>query len=535
MTALRCLVMMRRPVAQLTVEQSGDVLMTQFQHRSTRLCAVTAAATLLVGGWAGTAGATDDRRGPEGPVAPGFQEAQQSPSLPAVPARDIEWTVADPAFDYDPATGQPGEAFTALLDAEGQPRTRVLTGVEKGAGYRIEVPTEGWNGDVVFWEHGYRGTGAVLWVDSPSFELRQAYIDAGYAWAASSYSANRYDIRAGVTSTERLARLFDRLVAPADDRYLQGVSMGGHIIGALVERQRVDWAGAAPMCGVMGDLAQFDIRLDYNLVAQTLAEVDAYPVTSTEDYQAAIAEIKTTLGLPTSPTGPNPELTERGETFRDVVIDLTGGPRPGDEAAFTYWEGLTFNLGRFADDPTGTLGGLTAGSVAENADRLYPTTFTFPDGSTLNSRIERVEAAPGTRKETGKAPIIQLDADFSVPVLSVHTIGDMFVPFEHQRIYAAEAAVQGTGGLLVQRTVRSVGHCEFSPEEAAQTFTDLVTWVESLEAGGPVVRPAGEDVLNRNAVAEADLGCAFTVPQTGGTRDLFPACPVAEEPVDAGS
>ena len=57
--------------------------------------------------------------------------------------------------------------------------------------------------------------------------------------AASSYSANRYDIQSAMVSTEQLARRFDRLVKPADDRYLQGVSMGGHVIGGLLERQRV--------------------------------------------------------------------------------------------------------------------------------------------------------------------------------------------------------------------------------------------------------------------------------------------------------
>ncbi len=484
--------------------------------RRTRACtAGTLTAALLVAGLTGTTTGASA-------ASPGFQPVQQSPSLPAVPRTDIDWTIADPAFDYSAATGRPGAAFTPLVDEDGAARTRVLTGIDRGASYRIEVPLEGWNGDVVFWEHGYRGTGTVLYVDSPSYDLRKTYTDAGYAWAASSYSANRYDIKAAMVSTEHLARRFDRLVAPADDRYLQGVSMGGHVIGGLLQRRAVRWDGAAPMCGVMGDLAQFDIPLSYNLAAQALAEVDAFPVESSEAYRAAIPTIKQRLGLPTNPVGPNPRLTERGRVLRDVAIDLTGGPRPGAKNAFTYWEGQTFTLNRFADDPTGTLGGVTAGRVATNRDTLYPTSFTFPDGDTLNSRIERVAAAPGTRQPGG--PITVLNGKFSVPVLSVHTLGDLFVPFEHQRIFAAEAQRRGTAGLLVQRTVRSAGHCEFSPQEAAQTFHDLTRWVESGETGR-AVRPAGEDVLNRTAVARGDFGCRFTSTGTGGTRGLFPACP----------
>lgn len=506
--------------------------MTRERRRLALASTATAASVLLAGAGgialAGPAAQTRIARTVDTPAAsPGFSPVQASPALPAVPSEDIPWTIADPAFDYNATTGRPGAAFTPLVDADGQPRTRVLTGIHRGASYRIEVPLRGWNGDVVFWEHGFRGTGTTLYVDSPGYGLRQTYIDAGYAWAASSYSANRYDIHAAMVSTERLARHFDRLVKPADDRYLQGVSMGGHIIGGLLERQRVRWDGAAPMCGVMGDLAQFDIPLSYNLVAQALAEVDAFPFSTPEEYQAAVPRIKEALGLPTSQAGPNPTLTDRGEVLRNIVVDLTGGPRPGAENAFTFWEGQTFTLGRFAGDPTGTLGAVTPGRVATNADVLYPTTFTFPDGETLNEKVERVAAAPEARRDGARAPIPQLEATFDVPVLSIHTLGDLFVPFEHQRIYAAEAQRQGTGGLLVQRTVRSAGHCEFSPAEAAQTFTDLIAWVQSLEGPGPARRPAGEDVLNRTAVASPNFGCRFTSTGTGGSRGLFEPCPEA--------
>ena len=506
--------------------------MTPGRRRLALACAGTAASVLLAGaGGVALAGSAAPTATPTPrtvdlpPAERGFAPVQASPVLPAVPAKDIPWTVADPAFDYDPTTGRPGAAFTPLVGADGQPRTRVLTGIDRGASYRIEVPLQGWNGDVVFWEHGYRGVGTTLWVDNPGFGLRETYIDAGYAWAASSYSANRYDIRSAMISTERLATRFDRLVAPADDRYLQGLSMGGHIIAGLLERKEVRWDGAAPMCGVMGDVAQFDIPLSYNLVAQALAEVDAFPFSAPAEYAAAIPRIKQALGLPVSPTGPNPTLTERGEVLRNVAIDLTGGPRPGAENAFTYWEGQTFTLGGFAADPTGTLGGVTRGRIATNAGVLYPTTFTFPDGRTLNERVERVAAAPGARRDHWTNSVTRLRGTFEVPVVSIHTLGDLFVPFEHQRIYAAKAHRQGTGGLLVQRTVRSAGHCEFSPAEAAQTFTDMVAWAQSLEGSGPVRRPAGEDVLNRTAVASPTFGCRFTSTGTGGTRGLFAPCP----------
>lgn len=51
-------------------------------------------------------------------------------------------------------------------------------GVHTGAGYRIEVP-DNWNGDLVVWAHGFRGTGLELTVDN--HPLRALLIPLGYA------------------------------------------------------------------------------------------------------------------------------------------------------------------------------------------------------------------------------------------------------------------------------------------------------------------------------------------------------------------
>ena len=429
----------------------------------------------------------------------GWQPVQATPRLPLVSRDSIDWTVVDPTFA--PLTGAGGAAST-----------RVLSGVDAGAGYRIEVPLSGWNGDVVFYEHGYRGTGTRLTVDSPPFGLREHYIAKGYAWAASSYSANRYDIEAGARSTESLAKLFDRLVAPADRRYLQGVSMGGHVIGALLERQRgVQWDGAAPMCGVMGDQELFDFFLSYNLAAQALAGVDAYPIPA--DYlRNAIPRIKVTLGLP----GSGRALTQDGAELRALITELTGGPRPGDDAAFTFWEGQTFVLGLLGSTPGG-LDGVTPGSLATNA------TTDYPDVATVGTRpldqvIERVAPAHQARRTGPSAYVPDIQGTFKVPVLSIHTLGDYFVPFSMEQAYARDVAANGDPDLLVQRAIRAAGHCEFTPAEATAQFDDLVGWVERG------VKPAGDDVRTRAVVAGATYGCAFTSASRAGTRAYYPPC-----------
>ena len=143
---------------------------------------------------------------------------------------------ADKYTDYEASpAGKP--SFKALTGAAGE--TDRYTGALGGAGYRVEVP-KNWNGKLVVYAHGYAGTGADLGVQTP--QLRRHLIDNGYAWAASSYSKNYYDVRAGVEDSNNLVLNFNKitadngrtLAAPAK-HYITGHSMGGHITGAAIE------------------------------------------------------------------------------------------------------------------------------------------------------------------------------------------------------------------------------------------------------------------------------------------------------------
>lgn len=172
--------------------------------------------------------------------------------------------------------------FDALAPVAPYTTTSRWSGVLDGAAYRVEVP-ENWNGYLVMWAHGYRGTGAALTVDNPP--MRQYLIDNGYAWAASSYSTNFYDVRAGVEDTNALALAFTdiaaengRTLAEPTKYYITGASMGGHVTAAAVERETLDtannvveYSAAAPFCGVVGDTELFNYFGGYNLSLFALA------------------------------------------------------------------------------------------------------------------------------------------------------------------------------------------------------------------------------------------------------------------------
>ena len=89
----------------------------------------------------------------------------------------------------------------------------------------------------MLYAHGYAGDGKTLTVQDPQF--RRFLIDNGYAWAASAYSKNHYDVRSGVEDTNALALAFNeiaerngRRLARPSKTYIYGRSMGGHIAAA---------------------------------------------------------------------------------------------------------------------------------------------------------------------------------------------------------------------------------------------------------------------------------------------------------------
>ena len=166
--------------------------------------------------------------------------------------------IAAPAY-ADPPTDQPLPGYTISnpplepLVVNGMP-TQVLQGPQerrlrhrsaaamewraRSVGARIPRP-----------QHGAHGQSA--W-----YGLRERFVQQGYAWAASSYYANGYDVRAGVLSTYDLARHFADVVGTPSRTYIAGDSMGGHVIGRSLE-QYPSFYGALPMCGVLGDQRLF--------------------------------------------------------------------------------------------------------------------------------------------------------------------------------------------------------------------------------------------------------------------------------------
>lgn len=404
----------------------------------------------------------------------------------------------------------------------------VYAGLQGDAAYQIEVP-EKWNGTLVMYAHGYAGTGESLTVAPPS--IRAYLLAQGYAWAASSYSANYYDVQAGVEDTNALALAFERLTAnkhAKPSKYLiMGVSMGGHIAGAAVEketlanaRSKVNYAAALPLCGVMDEEYEFQWLGDYTTVAAQLAGLGArsYPQSN---YQELLPAIKAALFTDTTTSQTDPLWRENdgnGAILREIARQLTGGDRPVFELGFRVGglQNAVFSTG----GSDGTVNGILTKNFYGNVGRTYRwTAGAAPTAAEVafNAAILRVAADPQANRARagGLRWIPRVNGEFSVPVLTLHTLGDFYVPFKHQQLYRQAAQASGNGERLVQRAIRAPGHCDFTGAEIVEGFNDLVTW----EKTG--VRPAGDDVLTPGVVADPAYGCRFT----RGVRPGVAACP----------
>ena len=379
------------------------------------------------------------------PVASPARDGWRAPERLPVEPRTYTYTVADPSF-------------------EALPGATAVFGELAGAGYRIEMP-DNWNGDAVFFAHGFRGSAPELTVTDPP--LREHFIARGYAWAASSYTKNGYEPGAGWRDTLALRDEFTRRFGEPRRAYIYGQSMGGHVVTLAMERSPEAWAGGLAECGVVAGVEVLDYFLSWGILAAHFSGTDLYSLTRDP---AAFAEalrddVVPALGTPREPT-------EAGRRFLSAGEQLSGGPRPffaeGVDAQYV----LNFAVLAGAVAAPGA-----ANAAAQNADTVYaidPALGVSADE--LNAAVRRVSADPAYRDTAALPEFAPMTGRLQAPLLTLHGSGDLFVPVSLEQSYARTVAAAGASRWLQQRTVDRAGHCAFTAEERIAAFADLVEW-----------------------------------------------------------
>jgi len=405
------------------------------------------------------------------------------PGIAPAPCPDQAWEQTDPTF--------------AAL-----PGAKASFGRYDGGVYRIEIP-EKWNGELVLSAHGYVATsgaqGSRLRVGLPGVgqgsPFRGHLISQGFAWAASSYHCNGYVPGQGLLDTVALTDLFTKANdGKAPSRiYLTGVSMGGHITLLGMQEFPTTFAGGLALCA--SGPGEMDFLTSVAAAAELITGVAVTEATRAQD----VARLTDVLGKP-------PNYTDKGRQLASIQVQISGGPRPfaldGLEARFTD-NASTVVSGRGAD---------IWNRVASNSDVRYHVDAGLGlTDAAINERVRRKAADPDARGAQGPfEEAIPFDGRFERPVLTLHGSGDLYVPISLEQSLRHAVDVAGKSSSLVQRIIRSPGHCNFSAAEQADAFDALVEWAHTGK------RPEGDDVLGDLTNA----GTKFTNPLRPGDPGL---------------
>jgi pimeloyl-ACP methyl ester carboxylesterase len=400
------------------------------------------------------------------------------PGITPVPCPDQRWEETD-------------ATFTAL------PGAKAFFGHYDGGSYRIEIP-DTWNGELVLWAHGYVANagaqGSRLRVGVPGVgqgsPFREHLITGGFAWAASSYRCNGYVPGQGLLDTMALTDVFKRVYGGnAPQRvYLTGASMGGHITLLGMQEFPTSFAGGLALCA--SGPGEMDFLTSVSAASELVTGVAVTEATRDKDVE----RLTSALGKP-------PDYTEKGRQLASIQVQISGGPRPFalDGLASRFIDNASTVAGRGAD---------VWSRVASNTDVKYH----IDDGlglsdAAINSSVRR--KAPDAEVRSIRGPYeeaIPFDGQIERPVVTLHGSGDLYVPISLEQSLRHAVDSAGKSSWLVQRIIRSPGHCNFSAPEQADAFDGLVAWARSGK------HPEGDDVLGDLTNA----GMKFTNPLRPG-------------------
>jgi pimeloyl-ACP methyl ester carboxylesterase len=368
------------------------------------------------------------------------------------------------------------------------PWARIVQGaIGPGAQFAIYVPTS-WNGDAVSYAHGVRDVDSPVDLrDQDSFYATRDLLGArGFAFAYSSWSNNGVAMKDGAQRVHQMRGILASELGGTPNRhFLMSHSLGSGIALDLVQTYAQQYDGALLMCGMVGGTllqsqyaghvrAVFDaffpgylpgnvIELPPGTPPVTLAQVIA-AVQSNPTALYAIASLAETP-LPYVPVGSVFDPTS--VAFQTLVGSLYG--------PLSYQTRFANNLLDLAHGHSTFENGAPAYSAGPSP--LLPPATLAQVLAFVNLSVERYAMDPAGRNFMEHH--FTTTGELGIPVLTLHNTWDPGVPAFHETALLAKATAAGTTGNLLQRYVPTYGHCALPAALQAQTFLDLVGWVDS--------------------------------------------------------
>ena len=342
----------------------------------------------------------------------------------------------------------------AAAQAHGQ--AIVDTGFINGAHYRIDIPAN-WNRNLVLFAHGYNA-GSFNWPlminSSYDSDYARLYNGMGFALARSEYRIPRgWAFQEGVDDTEALREYFARKYGKPDSSFITGLSMGGGITIATIEKYPQHYAGALHMCPLSSG-PYYQLRQAFDLIAVFNA---MYPGTI-----PPLAEIMTGKARIVSDG-------KIGERIRADTLPLAQLAKM-NEYRLRDMPLILFFTQSVLKDMAVSVGG----NPFDNTNTVYAG---FGNDIDLNQKMERVTSTNGADK---KIQLYEPTGNISRPVVIVHTIYDELInPTMGVFNFDTKVHKAGNEKNLVVFYTAGEGHCHFSMQETATAFDALRKWAAS--------------------------------------------------------
>lgn len=372
-------------------------------------------------------------------------------------------------------------ACVAVLTGTAAAQSHYEGAIGPGSSYEIDVPAD-WNGDLVLYAHGI--VQAAQPVVPPTnqdgyADIRKALLEKGYAVAASSYSSNGWALGDAVRRTHQLSGIFRSKVGAPARTLLMGHSMGALVVVKMAEKFSGQYDGALPMCGPLGGAltevqyagnarVTFDYFYPGLLPGGPFDIPEGIPYESNPPSPLFLQVYNALIGLP----APDPAKIQRMRDWA-IAAKLPFNSIPELSQAALYVVGFGW---RYTNDLIERVNGKIP---FDNRDVVYPA-LTAALGTALNDPVTGV-----ARYDADVAALnyyernYQPDGAISFPVVTLHTLRDPAIPYEHENIYAGLVAAAGRSDWLVQRSVDRLGHCTMNTTEVLDAFTALEGWVRT--------------------------------------------------------
>jgi hypothetical protein len=406
-----------------------------------------------------------------------------------------------------------------------------------GATYLIQVPKK-WNGTLLLYSHGYVIPNTSNPAQDTSDPLTGGWLlNHGYALAGSSYAITGWAVASALPDQIHTLNTFDKLVGTPTHTVAWGDSLGGMITAGLVQRYPSRFTAAAPMCGVLsGGIATWNTALDAEFAFQRLIDPSVSVVNITNPGANLVSA--DTAAAKAQKTAAGRARLALATAFSDTpgwFTPLSAQPAATDYAAqeanqYDWATQVTFP---FAFDLRAQLESLAGGNPSWNtgvnyfrdllksADLAEVLALYHKAGLNLDADLAKLAAAPRISAVPAAKHYLEQNITYtgklSVPVLTMHTVGDGLVVPENEQAYSANVAKAGDSAMLQQVFVNRAGHCAFTPAENITTLRAVMQRVSTGVWHPGQLAPA---VMNAQAAA---LGAKYNVYTNGSS--LVPTSP----------